>query len=104
MRSKQVAARYHTGDALGVRFRIGDGQVVHVTGHFFTQPGQPKEVAAAGQAFEQLSRNVVREKELDQPRMEQLYKYSAKDSAELRAEPSATAPAALGVSGGRVKT
>lgn len=104
MRSKQVAARYHTGDALGVRFRIGDGQVVHVTGHFFTQPGQPREVAAAGQAFEQLSRNVVREKELDQPRMEELYKYSAKDSAELRAGPSPSAAPAQAVSGGRVKT
>ena len=87
MRSSAVAARYHQSGVLGVRFRAGDGQVVHVTGHFFTQPGQAPEVAAAGQAFEQLSRNVVREKELDQPRMEQLYRYSATAPAELKAEP-----------------
>ena len=35
---------------------------LHVTGHFFTQPGQKPEVASAGRAFEQLSRNVVQEK------------------------------------------
>src|SRR5438132_627077 len=104
MRSKQVGLRYHTDGALGVRFRIGDGQVVHVTGHFYTQPGQPAEVAAAGQAFEQLSRNVVREKELDQPRMEQLYRYSAKDSEQLRAEPKAAALPVLAPSGGSVQT
>src|SRR5438552_2994129 len=65
MRSSAVAARYHQSGVLGVRFRAGDGQVVHVTGHFFTQPGQAPEVAAAGQAFEQLSRNVVQEKKED---------------------------------------
>ncbi len=104
MRSKQVGLRYHTDGALGVRFRVGDGQVVHVTGHFFTQPGQPAEVAAAGQAFEQLSRNVVREKQLDQPRMEQLYRYLAKGSEQLRAEPKPDAAQIAAPSGAKVQT
>src|SRR5713226_5218108 len=69
MRSREVAARYQTSGVLGVRFRVGDGQVVHVTGHFFTQPGQAPEVAAAGRAFEQLSKNVVQEKKDDAPRV-----------------------------------
>lgn len=72
MRSQKVAARYGTA-ALGVRFRVGDGQVVHVTGHFFTQPGQRPAVAAAGRAFEQLSANVVAEKRADKGRIEGLY-------------------------------
>src|SRR5262249_30361593 len=44
MTSRAVAARYGA-PVLGVRFRVGDGQVIHVTGHFFTQPGQAPEVA-----------------------------------------------------------
>ena len=104
MRSKQVGMRYHTDGVLGVRFRVGDGQVVHVTGHFFTQPGQPREVAAAGEAFEQLSRNVVREKELDQPRVEKLYKYEAQASEQLRAEPKPGSAPVAGPSGAKVQT
>src|ERR1041384_5160101 len=48
MRSAAVTAKFHKGGALGVRFRVGDGQVIHVTGHFFTQPGQAAELAAGG--------------------------------------------------------
>ena len=49
MESKEVAARYGTG-ALGVRFKYEDGYVIHVTGRFYTQPGQDDAVASAGRA------------------------------------------------------
>jgi hypothetical protein len=94
MRSSQVAARYGT-PALGVRFRVGDGQVVHVTGHFYTQPGQRPEVAAAGRAFEQISANVVAEKAADNPRIQALYDQSTKRPVVLRSAPEPAAPPAL---------
>ena len=51
---------------------VCDGQVIHVTGHFFTQPGQSAEVASAGRSFEQLSANVAAEKAADKSRLETL--------------------------------
>ncbi|HEX9577336.1 MAG TPA: hypothetical protein VF993_06265 [Myxococcales bacterium] len=104
MRSRQVAERYHGSGVLGVRFRVGDGQVVHVTGHFFTQPGQRPEVAAAGRAFEQLSRNVVQEKKDDAPRIEQLYAASTGVEVTLRTSPGAGAPAVSSPLGASVHT
>lgn len=91
MSSPQVGARYGT-PALGVRFRVGDGQVIHVTGHFFTQPGQRPEVAAAGAAFERLSENVVGEKRGDQKRLDTLYNVVPARSAPLQQAPLASAP------------
>ena len=90
MRSKQVGAAYGT-PVLGVRFRVGDGQVVHVTGHFFTQPGQRPEVAAAGQAFEQLSANVVSEQKAEKSRIDGLYNVLPKRPAVMREAPDAAA-------------
>ena len=90
MRSREVGARYGR-PVLGVRFQVGDGQVVHVTGHFFTQPGQRPEVAAAGRAFEQLSANVVREKRADNPRIDGLYNVVPKRDAIMRDAPAAAA-------------
>ena len=104
MRSKEVAAAYHTSGVLGVRFRYGDGQVVHVTGHFFTQPGQPREVAAAGRAFEQLSANVVSEKKADLPRVERLYSAEAVAPVPMRAEPKDAAKQVAAPSGAGVST
>jgi hypothetical protein len=104
MRSREVATRHHGSGVLGVRFRVGDGQVVHVTGHFFTQPGQRPEVAAAGRAFEQLSRNVVQEKQDDAPRVQQLYGAAAGAAVTLRTEPKPRAPAVAAPSGGMVQT
>ncbi|MFN2545936.1 MAG: hypothetical protein ABR567_00735 [Myxococcales bacterium] len=104
MRSRQVAERYQTSGVLGVRFRYGDGQIVHVTGHFFTQPGQPREVAAAGRAFEQLSENVVREKKVDMPRVEKLYSAEAVAPAPMLAEPKDAARQVTAPSGAQVTT
>ena len=104
MRSKEVAARYGGSGALGVRFRYGDGQVVHVTGHFFTQPGQPREVAAAGRAFEQLSENVISEKKVDLPRVERLYSAQAIAPAPMLAEPKDAAKQVTAPSGAQVST
>ncbi|MHB8873867.1 MAG: SH3 domain-containing protein [Myxococcaceae bacterium] len=91
MESKQVALQYGTG-ALAARFRYQDGVVIHVTGHFFTQPGQRPEVAAAGRAFEQLSQNVVTEKAADQGRIDALYNAAPRREVTLQAAPSAEAP------------
>jgi hypothetical protein len=90
MRSKAVGARYGA-PILGVRFRVGDGQVVHVTGHFFTQPGQLPEVAAAGRAFEQMSANVVEEKRADKGRIDGLYNVAPKRPEVMREAPAASA-------------
>jgi hypothetical protein len=103
MRSDAVNKRYHKGGVLGVRFRVGDGQVVHVTGHFFTQPGQAPEVAAAGRAFEQLSRNVVQEKKEDAPRVERLYSAELAQPTELQSEPSKSAPPVPAASGAALR-
>jgi len=100
MRSDAVTKRFHKGGVLGVRFRVGDGQVVHVTGHFFTQPGQTAEVAAAGRAFEQLSANVVQEKKDDAPRVQRLYGAELTTATALRQAPKAEAPPVAAASGG----
>ena len=103
MRSPQVAARYHESGVLGVRFRAGDGQVIHVTGHFFTQPGQAPEVAAAGRAFEQLSSNVVAEKKADLPRVEKLYDGFLTRGVQLRTSPAPAAEAVTAPSGAKMQ-
>jgi hypothetical protein len=104
MTSSAVAERYHAS-VLGVRFRVGDGTVIHVTGHFFTQPGQRPEVAAAGQAFEQLSANVVSEKSVDNVRIDGLYNVAPRRAAPLLAEPApAAAPIAPATGTGTVST
>ena len=94
MKSKEVAERYNSSGVLGVRFKVGDGQVVHVSGHFFTQPGQRPEVAAAGQAFEQLSANVVTEKRAQKADLDKLYDAAPRREVALQ---SAPAPAAAPV-------
>jgi hypothetical protein len=104
MRSGAVAARYHGSGAIGVRFKVGDGQVIHVTGHFYTQPGQRPEVAAAGRAFEQLSANVVSEKQADQTRLEGLYNVAPKRSVVMQAAPEPMAPPVAAPSGGAAVT
>lgn len=94
MESRQVAARYGNEGALGVRFRYEDGVVIHVTGHFFTQPGQqPDAVASGGRAFEQLSENVVTEKAADKGRIDGLYNLSPQRQVMLQDAPAASAPA-----------
>ena len=103
MSSREVGARYGTS-VLGVRFRAGDGQVIHVTGHFFTQPGQRPEVSAAGQAFEQLSSNVVKEKSEDRSRLDGLYNIAPRREVTMQAAPAPTAAAVSGAGGGTVST
>ena len=76
---------------LAVRFRVGDGQVIHVTGHFFTQPGQSPALAQAGRSFEQFSVNVVEAKLADSDRIDSLYAQQPKQAAQLRAAPGADA-------------
>jgi hypothetical protein len=100
MSSRAVAQRYGSG-VLGVRFRVGDGQVIHVTGHFFTQPGQAPEVASAGRAFEQLSSNVAAEKQADNSRLQGLYNVAPKRPVAMQAapEPAAASVAPVGGTG-----
>jgi len=98
MTSRAVAQRYGSG-VLGVRFRVGDGQVIHVTGHFFTQPGQAPEVASAGRAFEQLSSNVAAEKQADNSRLGGLYNVAPKRPVAMQAEPAPSSPAVAEASG-----
>jgi hypothetical protein len=100
MESEQVKKMYGTG-VLGVRFRYQDGVVIHVTGHFYSQPGQRPEVAQAGRAFEQLSQNVVSEKAADSSRLDALYNNQAKREVRLQAAP---APSAAPVSASTVTT
>jgi hypothetical protein len=54
MDSPEMAKAYGSG-LVAARFRYEDGQVIHVTGHFFTQPGQQPNanVAQAGKGFTQ---------------------------------------------------
>ena len=97
MESKQVAARYGQG-VLGVRFKHEDGYVIHVTGHFYSQPGQSGAAiatgeAGAGRAFEQLSANVVTEKAADSARIGGLYNQTPRRAVTLQAAPAPTAPA-----------
>jgi hypothetical protein len=103
IRSPRVAERYRSSGVLAVRFHVGDGQVVHASGHFFTQPGQAPSVAAAGRAFEQLSQNVVQEKKDDAPRVEKLYSSELTEPVELRGGESAAAGAAMAPSGAPVR-
>lgn len=98
MSSKAVAARYGSG-VLGVRFRVGDGQVIHVSGHFYTQPGQAPEVAQAGRDFEQLSANVAAEKAADKPRLERLYNVAPKRPVAMQSAPAPTAAPVTEASG-----
>jgi hypothetical protein len=98
MSSRAVAQRYGSG-VLGVRFRVGDGQVIHVTGHFFTQPGQAPEVASAGRAFEQLSSNVAAEKQADNSRLQGLYSVAPRRPVPIQAAPTATAAPVAEVGG-----
>jgi hypothetical protein len=91
MSSKEVEKRYGTG-VLGARFRYEDGVVIHVTGHFFSQPGQAPNVAAAGKAFEQLSSNVLDAKVADQGRIDGMYKGRPRGEVMLQSAPAANAP------------
>jgi hypothetical protein len=101
MSSKEVGARYGA-PVLGVRFRVGDGQVVHVTGHFYTQPGQvPSAGQAQANAFEQMSANVVAEKRSDNDRIAGLYRRAPRRQVVLQSEPRPDAPAAQAVSATR---
>ena len=96
MESKEVAARYGSG-ILGVRFKYEDGYVIHVTGHFYTQPGQDPAIAGrggdAGTAFQQLSENVVSEKAADKSRIDGLYNSAPRSAVMLQAAPAPSAPA-----------
>jgi len=103
MTSDEVGRRYGSS-ALGVRFRVDDGQVIHVTGHFYTQPGQRPDVASAGRAFEQLSANLVDEKKADQSRIDGLYNVAPRRSVQLQASPTAAAPAVQSAAGAAVQT
>ena len=95
MDSAEVAKAFGSG-VIAVRFPYEDGQVIHVTGHFFTQPGQQSEaVASAGRGFETFSSNVVEEKGRDQGRINSLYGADTKRAVKLQAEPTVNAaPAA----------
>ncbi len=93
MSSARVAKKYKHSGALGARFRHHDGTVIHVTGHFYSQPGQSGAMARAGAAFEQLSANVVAAKRSDNKRINRLYSKKPKRKVTLRAAPSAGAAA-----------
>ena len=92
MDSPEVAKAFGEGN-IAARFRYEDGQVIHVTGHFFTQPGQrpSNEVASAGRGFEQFSANVVGEKAKDGQRIDSLYGQGAKREVTLQAAPATEA-------------
>lgn len=95
MESAEMAKVYGSG-LIAARFRYEDGQVIHVTGHFFTQPGQKPaaNVAAAGQGFTQFSSNVTEAKKADAPRIDSLYATGTRRQVQLQAAPAPTAPAA----------
>ena len=95
MESAEMAKAYGSG-LVAARFRYEDGQVIHVTGHFFTQPGQKPSanVAAAGQGFTQFSSNVTAAKKADAPRIDSLYATGTRKEVQLQAAPTAAAPAA----------
>ena len=93
MDSDVVEKKYGSG-VIAARFRWEDGQVIHVTGHFFSQPGQtPQQMAeSGGRVFEQFSANVVEAKQADLGRIDSLYGASTKRAVQLQAAPSAAAP------------
>lgn len=94
MDSPEMQKKYGAG-GIAARFRYEDGQVIHVTGHFFTQPGQqPANVAAAGRGFEQFSANVVQSKSDDGKRIDSIYAAQPKREVTLQAAPMKAAPAA----------
>lgn len=95
MSSDIVEKKYGSG-VIAARFRWEDGQVIHVTGHFFTQPGQtPQQIAeSGGRVFEQLSENVVKAKQADGARIDSLYRSTNKREVQLQAQPISSAPAA----------
>ncbi|HEY2748651.1 MAG TPA: hypothetical protein VGL86_28720 [Polyangia bacterium] len=99
MSSRAVAAKYGGSGVLGVRFRVGDGQIIHVTGHFFTQPGQSLEVASAGRSFEQLSANVAAEKAADRGRLQGLYNVAPAKPMPMQSAPEPTAAAVAPIAG-----
>ena len=95
MESPEMAKVYGSG-LIAARFRYEDGQVIHVTGHFFSQPGQKPsaDVASAGQGFTQFSSNVTEAKKADAPRIDSLYATGTRKEVQLQAAPAAAAPAA----------
>jgi len=94
MESDEVAKAFGSG-VIAVRFPYEDGQVIHVTGHFYSQPGQqPAAVASAGRGFETFSSNVVQEKARDERRIDGLYSSALKRAVPMMAAPAAGAPAA----------
>lgn len=94
MESPEAEKLFGSGN-IAARFRYEDGQVIHVTGHFFSQPGQQSDaVAAAGKGFETFSSNVVQEKAKDTGRIDALYDQAPRRPVQLQAEPAADAPAA----------
>ena len=106
MDSPEIAKAFGDGN-IAVRFRYEDGQVIHVTGHFFTQPGQKvsDSVASAGEGFETFSANVVSEKSKDGARIDSMYGQGAKREVILQAapEPKAAPAATMGTGAGRMK-
>ena len=105
MESPEAAKLFGSGN-IAARFRYEDGQVIHVTGHFFSQPGQEanQAVAKAGKGFETFSSNVVEAKKNDGPRIDSLYGAGTTRSVQLQAAPSPkSAPAAtMGAGDGSV--
>jgi hypothetical protein len=103
MESPEMAKVFGSG-LVAARFRYEDGQVIHVTGHFFTQPGQKPSasVAAAGEGFTTFSSNVTAAKKADAPRIDSIYAAGTRREVQLQAAPApAAAPAAtMGRSGG----
>lgn len=96
MDSPEMAKAYGSG-LIAARFRYEDGQVIHVTGHFFSQPGQQQNaaVASAGRGFETFSSNVAAEKKADAPRIDSLYGAGTRAPVQMQAAPKpASAPAA----------
>ena len=100
MESDEVARAFGSG-VIAVRFPYEDGQVIHVTGHFYTQPGQqPESVASAGRGFETFSSNVVSEKARDQGRIDSLYGADLKREVRLQSAPAPSAAPAQAMGAG----
>lgn len=95
MESPDMAKAFGSG-LVAARFPYQDGQVIHVTGHFFTQPGQkPSEnVASAGKGFTQFSSNVTEAKKADAPRIDSLYASGTNRAVQLQEAPAPAAPPA----------
>ena len=100
MDSSEVEKAFGSG-VIAVRFPYEDGQVIHVTGHFYSQPGQQSAaVASAGRGFATFSSNVVQEKGRDQGRIESIYAADAKREVTLQAGPTANAAPAAAMGAG----